>query len=74
MKLFKQVKDFTEKMNIFDFLILKICLLSSGVMLGASIPSKYSKRLFKFSFISFITTYCILTTKFVSILMRDKKF
>lgn len=73
MKLLNIAKSYTKKIDILDLVFLKLCLFSSGVMIGTSIPKKKSKSAFKFSFFIFLITYCTLMTRFITVLVKEKE-
>lgn len=73
MKLIKKVNNYMQSMNLCDMGLLKICLLSLGMMLGLTVNKKYKKPCLIALAIAFVATYVPVMTKFIGYMIKKSE-
>ena len=72
-ELFLCVQKYKNQMNLMDFGLLKICLLSMGILMGIGVPKRCKKRVAACTSVVFAFTYAPLITKLLGIVAEDSK-
>jgi len=63
-KFLNKSEDIAHDMEWKDFLLLKVCLISLGVMVGLNLPKQKKDKFFGFAAGVFFMTYIPLIVKF----------
>lgn len=72
-KLFEYADQYVQESDWKDLAMLKFCLCAIGVMIGVAIPKKDKKAAATVAAGVFAVTYVPLMSKFVKIIVRDRK-
>lgn len=72
-KLFHVADEYISNCSWKDISLLKLCLLSMGILMGCMVPHKYKKAVNCGAFAIFITTYIPQMIKFLPVLLRGMK-
>ena len=66
-KLVEYGQEYINNLGIYDFGVIKICLLSLGIMLGIAVPAKCKKGFLAGAGILFAFTYAYTMSRFLGI-------
>lgn len=69
----KNTDKYIKNLSVCDLGLIKICLLSLGLLFGMSIPKKAKKNVRKVSLFTFLITYIVVMSKFVYNILNDEK-
>lgn len=69
-KFIKRCHEYINNMKLYDFALLKFCLISLGMMLGLFVKDKYKKPCFFASFTVFMASYVHIMTEFLEAVFK----
>ncbi len=70
-KLIHAANEYKAQITLVDIGLLKLCLLSLGVLLGIAVPKGHKKKAAAGASVAFAFTYAPLMTKFLSIVLKQ---
>ncbi len=71
--LFASADEYLQNSDWKDIAVLKLCLLSLGLLAGMQLPEKHRKTARVAAVVLFVATYIPLMAKFLSILVRKSR-
>lgn len=71
--LFASADEYLQNSDWKDIAVLKLCLLSLGLLAGMQLPEKHRKTARVAAVVIFVATYIPLMAKFLSILVRKSR-
>ena len=71
--LFASADEYLQNSDWKDIAVLKLCLLSLGLLAGMQLPEKHRKTARVAAVVIFVATYIPLMTKFLRILMGKSR-
>ena len=71
--LFASADEYLQNSDWKDIAVLKLCLLSLGLLAGMQLPEKHRKTARVAAVVIFVATYIPLTTKFLRILVGKSR-
>lgn len=71
--LFASADEYLQNSDWKDIAVLKLCLLSLGLLAGMQLPEKHRKIARVAAVVIFVATYIPLMTKFLRILMGKSR-
>ncbi len=72
MKMIRIANQYVKGMTLFDFILAKLCLVSFGVAIGASLKGWKKNVLAVMAVICFIITYIPLLVKLILLFVKEK--
>lgn len=72
-KLIRYSKEYTRKMNLLDFSLLKFCLCSIGVLIGLAVPGQHKKKTAVGASAVFALTYAPLMAKYLASICSSRQ-
>lgn len=72
-RLIHSANEYVKKSDWKDLALIKLCVCSAGVMLGAALPKKAKKPVAIGAMALFTASYIPLATKFISIYTAQKE-
>jgi hypothetical protein len=66
-------KKYLDQMNLMDVSLLKVCMVSAGILIGISVPQKHKKKVAAGTSVIFALSYAPLMTKYLGVLLRPHK-
>ena len=70
-KLIHATNEYKSHMTLVDIGLLKLCLMSLGVLLGIAVPKGHKKKAAAGASIAFAFTYARLMTNYVTIVLKQ---
>ena len=71
--LFARADEYLQNSDWKDIAVLKLCLLSLGLLAGMQLPEKHRKTARVAAVVIFVATYIPLMTKFLRILVGKSR-
>ena len=71
--LFASADEYLQNSDWKDIAVLKLCLLSLGLLAGMQLPAKHRKTARVAAVVIFVATYIPLMTKFLRILVGKSR-
>ncbi len=71
--LFASADEYLQNSDWKDIAVLKLCLLSLGLLAGMQLPEEHRKTARVAAVVLFVATYIPLMAKFLSILVRKSR-
>ena len=70
-KVIHAANEYKSQITLLDIGLLKLCLMSLGVLLGVAVPKGHKKKAAAGASIAFAFTYAPLMTKFLTIVLKQ---
>ena len=72
-EIFNFANSYIKKMNVADMAMIKVCLLSLGVLAGICVPKKHKKKTAAIASTAFAFTYAPFMTKLLVEILENSK-
>lgn len=71
-ELFQYANDYLKTIDSKDMILIKLCLISLGIIIGINIPKKHRKYVLVIVVFIFIITYIPILTNLISSILGHK--
>jgi len=71
-ELFQYANDYLKTIDAKDMILIKLCLVSLGIIIGINIPKKHRKYVLVIVVFIFIITYLPILTDLINSMLKHK--